>query len=120
MTPEGPTRPAKPAGAERPIGVFDSGIGGLTVMHALMERLLAERRVMAVLCEVGFSCDDVVHTQLVEVLPLMEVHGFALAGLYDIAGFRHLRDWGCTFANALFVRRDLIGHYLPKSPARES
>ncbi|MFN2421019.1 MAG: glutamate racemase [Gemmatimonadota bacterium] len=24
---------------ERPIGVFDSGIGGLTVMHALMERL---------------------------------------------------------------------------------
>lgn len=27
---------------ERPIGVFDSGIGGLTVMHALMERLPAE------------------------------------------------------------------------------
>ena len=26
-------------GRERPIGVFDSGIGGLTVMHALMERL---------------------------------------------------------------------------------
>ena len=30
------------AGAERPIGVFDSGIGGLTVMHALMERLPRE------------------------------------------------------------------------------
>ena len=27
---------------ERPIGVFDSGIGGLTVMHALMERLPGE------------------------------------------------------------------------------
>lgn len=27
---------------ERPIGVFDSGIGGLTVMHALMERLPRE------------------------------------------------------------------------------
>lgn len=27
---------------ERPIGVFDSGIGGLTVMHALMERLPSE------------------------------------------------------------------------------
>ncbi|HUP01671.1 MAG TPA: glutamate racemase [Gemmatimonadota bacterium] len=26
-------------GLERPIGVFDSGIGGLTVMHALMERM---------------------------------------------------------------------------------
>ncbi len=26
-------------GRDRPIGVFDSGIGGLTVMHALMERL---------------------------------------------------------------------------------
>ncbi len=30
------------AGTERPIGVFDSGIGGLTVMHALMERLPRE------------------------------------------------------------------------------
>ncbi len=29
-------------GVERPIGVFDSGIGGLTVMHALMERLPRE------------------------------------------------------------------------------
>jgi glutamate racemase len=28
--------------AERPIGVFDSGIGGLTVMHSLMERLPRE------------------------------------------------------------------------------
>ena len=28
--------------ADRPIGVFDSGIGGLTVMHALMERLPRE------------------------------------------------------------------------------
>ncbi|MDX1660735.1 MAG: glutamate racemase [Gemmatimonadota bacterium] len=30
---------------QRPIGVFDSGIGGLTVMHALMEALPAERLV---------------------------------------------------------------------------
>jgi len=30
------------APAERPIGVFDSGIGGLTVMHSLMERLPRE------------------------------------------------------------------------------
>src|SRR5688500_3480832 len=30
---------------ERPIGVFDSGIGGLTVMHALMERLPGEHLV---------------------------------------------------------------------------
>lgn len=29
-------------GADRPVGVFDSGIGGLTVMHALMERLPGE------------------------------------------------------------------------------
>ena len=28
--------------ADRPIGVFDSGIGGLTVMHSLMERLPRE------------------------------------------------------------------------------
>jgi glutamate racemase len=28
--------------SDRPIGVFDSGIGGLTVMHALMERLPRE------------------------------------------------------------------------------
>ena len=42
MTRERPTRPPTPVGAERPIGVFDSGIGGLTVMHALMERLPRE------------------------------------------------------------------------------
>jgi glutamate racemase len=44
MTDERPMRAdiAPPTGAERPIGVFDSGIGGLTVMHALMERLPRE------------------------------------------------------------------------------
>src|SRR5687768_12516959 len=49
MTRQNPTtserpidRARVPAGAERPIGVFDSGIGGLTVMHALMERLPSE------------------------------------------------------------------------------
>src|SRR5688572_17841540 len=49
MTRQNPTtserpidRARVPAGAERPIGVFDSGIGGLTVMHALMERLPRE------------------------------------------------------------------------------
>jgi glutamate racemase len=31
--------PRKGAGADRPIGVFDSGVGGLTVVRALMERL---------------------------------------------------------------------------------
>lgn len=34
--------PSAPSAAERPIGVFDSGIGGLTVMHSLMERLPRE------------------------------------------------------------------------------
>jgi glutamate racemase len=29
--------------ADRPIGIFDSGIGGLTVAHAILERLPAER-----------------------------------------------------------------------------
>ncbi|HUP18976.1 MAG TPA: glutamate racemase [Gemmatimonadota bacterium] len=29
-------------GADRPVGIFDSGIGGLTVMHALMDRLPGE------------------------------------------------------------------------------
>lgn len=74
------------------------------------QRLLSQRRVAAVLCEVGFSYEDGAHTQLIEVLPLMQERGLILAGLYDVAGFRHLRDWGCTYANALFVRRDLIGH----------
>ena len=31
-----------PPGAAAPLGVFDSGIGGLTVAHALFERLPAE------------------------------------------------------------------------------
>lgn len=31
------------AGSDAPIGVFDSGIGGLTVVHALLERLPHER-----------------------------------------------------------------------------
>ena len=31
-----------PAAAARPIGVFDSGVGGLTVLRALRERLPAE------------------------------------------------------------------------------
>ena len=30
------------AAASRPIGVFDSGVGGLTVVRALMERLPLE------------------------------------------------------------------------------
>lgn len=33
------------SGRDRPIGVFDSGIGGLTVMHALMDAVPAERLV---------------------------------------------------------------------------
>ena len=38
----GARAPSAPSAAERPIGVFDSGIGGLTVMHSLMERLPRE------------------------------------------------------------------------------
>ena len=53
---------------------------------------------MAVLCEVGFSHNDEVHTEFVDVLPLMEDQGFILAGFYDIAGFRQMRDWGSSFA----------------------
>jgi glutamate racemase len=39
--PPGSAVPAQPAAA-RPIGVFDSGVGGLTVLRALRERLPAE------------------------------------------------------------------------------
>jgi glutamate racemase len=37
--------PGAAAGDQRPIGVFDSGIGGLTVMRAVASRLPAERLV---------------------------------------------------------------------------
>jgi len=36
---------AGPAGAERPIGVFDSGVGGLTVVRAIEELLPQEHLV---------------------------------------------------------------------------
>lgn len=43
MRPATDSRGARtPSATERPIGVFDSGIGGLTVMHSLMERLPRE------------------------------------------------------------------------------
>ena len=38
----GARAPSARSAAQRPIGVFDSGIGGLTVMHSLMERLPRE------------------------------------------------------------------------------
>ena len=38
----GARNPAGSPASQAPVGVFDSGIGGLTVMHELMERLPAE------------------------------------------------------------------------------
>jgi len=72
------------------------------------DRLLRERRVASVLCEVGFSRADESHTYFPNVLALMEDCGFVLASVYDLPGFWHLKEWGCTFGNALFLRRDLI------------
>ena len=72
------------------------------------EGLFRERRVMSVLCEVGFSSHDASHSFFPPILSLLEAQGFVLAALYDQPGFWHLRDWGSTFANALFVRRDLV------------
>ena len=73
------------------------------------ERLLAQRRVMAVLCEVGFSRNDEVHTNPWTCRP---DEG---SGLYSGWVLRHrrlpadARDRGSIFANALFVRRDVVG-----------
>lgn len=71
-------------------------------------RLFEQQRVASVLCEVGFSRNDASHTYFPNVLTLMEDRGFTLASLYDLPGFWHLREWGYTFGNALFVRRDLL------------
>jgi FkbM family methyltransferase len=71
-------------------------------------RLLREGRVATVLCEVGFARADHSHSHFAEIMALMEQQGFALACFYDQPGFWHLRDWGFTFANALFVRRDAL------------
>jgi FkbM family methyltransferase len=72
-------------------------------------QLLSSGRVAAVLCEVGFSATDRSHSAFTDVSQLLEAHGFVFAALYDQPGFWHLRQFGCTFGNALFVRPDACG-----------
>jgi hypothetical protein len=80
-------------------------------------RLFGEGRVAAVLCEVGFARSDTSHTYLPDVLELLEGHGFAMTAIYEIAGLWHLRRWGYTFANALFLRKDFLMRS-PKIPGQ--
>jgi FkbM family methyltransferase len=69
--------------------------------------LLTAGRVDFVLCEVGFDPKDGSHSHLGEIIDLMAQFDFTLASVYDVAGFWHLRRFGYTYANVLFVRRDI-------------
>lgn len=70
--------------------------------------LLRKGKIKFILTEVGFTPKDERHTFLSDVTRFLEEHNYTFVNLYEIAGFWHLRPYQCTFANALFVHRDLL------------
>jgi FkbM family methyltransferase len=65
-------------------------------------RMLSERRVRCIICEVGFLGDKQ-HTDFTTVFLFLQQLGFEIAGLYEISYTRNLRT---EFTNALFARKD--------------
>jgi FkbM family methyltransferase len=72
------------------------------------EALLKQGKIKLILTEVGFTPKDERHTYFPDVTRVLEEHNYTFANLYDIAGFWHLKPYQCTYANALFIRRDLL------------
>jgi hypothetical protein len=70
--------------------------------------LLKQGKIKFILTEVGFTPNDERHTFLSDVTRTLEEYNYTFANLYEIAGYWHLKRYKCTFANALFVRRDLL------------
>jgi len=64
-------------------------------------------RCKVVICEVGLTDGDTVHTPLKHVDKLLLDAGFMLLGLYDTVGPWQFA-WGPRFANAVFVRAELV------------
>jgi glutamate racemase len=95
-----------PLNASAPVGIFDSGIGGLTVAHAIGERLPLERI---------HYFGDTAHMPYGERSP-------ALVRRYAVRIARHLVDKGCkalviacntASANALDAVREEVGDRVP-------
>lgn len=70
--------------------------------------LLKQGKIKFILTEVGFTPRDERHSFLSDITQALEEHNYTFAQLYDVAGFWHLKPYKCTYANALFVRRDLL------------
>jgi glutamate racemase len=71
-----PVRRSPPAGPDAPIGLFDSGVGGLTVARAVLDLLPHEELVYL---------GDTAHLPY-GPKPIAEVRRYALAGLDELAG----------------------------------
>jgi FkbM family methyltransferase len=63
------------------------------------QRMLSERRVRCVMCEVGFLGDRQ-HTDFTKVFLLLQQSGLQIAGIYEPS---YLREGRTDFANALFI-----------------
>jgi FkbM family methyltransferase len=63
------------------------------------ENFITEGKIKLVLCEVGFSAKDQMHTPLSELMIFMEKYGYSLFALYDHCYW----EGSLNFANALFV-----------------
>lgn len=70
-------------------------------------RMLSEGRVSFVLCEVGFSPHDELHTNFCELVNLLYGHDFEFLSVYDRL-YHHVKPRVRSWCNALFCQRILL------------